>query len=315
MVKKIKYLAGLTIGPSFYDSKALQKDITNIIAMRQIAELDGLEIRLKGEVSGSKITSGPKPSQVWELCNTVRDYYDIINLHLSSFGLTTICGKYEKGVDNMELLEQFNLIVGHYGKHENLFGEAVANNYLKILEGTRYSTKKVFWRSLSNIFADGQLPPGLQKKFLIENGSRSYNCLPRVYEYARSHDLSIALDIGHFILGTLERDEKTNVPCDGLYKYIKRDASGSPTFKTNYLNELGSKATHLHIHGVQVRHGEYKDHVVLSTDTIRGLQVGMISRLLGNAAVNSATVELHPEYQTPENISKTIKNFESMFMQ
>jgi hypothetical protein len=286
-MRKIHYLANLNvrINSSINNYQELQKEIAEISSTPKIS---GLEIRLEGENLDEKSLD-----KVAKICDDACDK-GMLYLHLSNYGLAVL--------DNRRsLVDYFNLVIGHYGRHENVFGQLETPHLIR--QGRH--THKSHPNCIRQILA--------RKKLVIENGSRIDNCLPIVYNYAKSRGLNMALDIGHFILGTLEHDEKTNIPHDALYKYVKCNKF-NPRFETEYLHKLGSKTAHLHIHGVKITRGELIDHVTLSPDTIRGLQIGMIKRLLENADIVSATVELRPEYRTKENIVKSIENFESMLL-
>ncbi len=301
-------MVGLKIGPDPRKDITVKEFRSKAAEFKDIPEISGLELRFKGNIdSHGNITAGPTLKQIEEVCDYARNF-DLLNLHLSEYSLNIITGQYKgrKLDDSLSFLDDnFDLIIGHYGEHDNLFGQATTDSYAKILKGTRFSSKKVFWSSLSTILEDGEILPSMQKKFLIENGTKAHNCLPRVYEYAKSHNLGMTLDIGHVIAGILEVDPDTQTHYDNIHQYVVRGRGGKPFYKTQKLLELGSRATHLHIHGY--------DHIVLSRETIRGVQIGMVDRLLRNAPVNTGTVEHNKGLCTKEDVLKTIKNFENMF--
>jgi hypothetical protein len=274
-MQNIHYLANLNvhINPYIANHKAFQEKINEAY---HIPEISGLEIRLEGDRLDKKSCE-----IITQVCEDASDR-GMLFLHLSNYGL--------RALDEIKgLADYFSLIIGHYGKHENAFGQPDKS------------------RSIKPLLA--------RKKLVIENGSRIDNCLPKVYEYARRHDLNMTLDMGHFILGLIEKDmQKNTPPADGLHKYVHH-VNGTDQLQYNdaYFAELGRIITHLHAHGVDTKTGVLTDHVVPSKDTIRGVQPEILRRIMHNARIASATVELKEGCRTKENIKATITNFKEMF--
>ncbi len=295
MAHKISYLANLNVELNRYDNnlKEHYKEINNLISIPNIA---GLEIRFKGDFDVNS-------NNLFRLCDYARDNCDILNLHLSTCGLDLIKRSHS------EFLDFFNVIVGHRGTHDKAFGDTAIENYARDLEKTPYRTKKTYSKNLCEILQAETLPLDVQQKFLIENGSRPYNCLPIVH---RCVENDMVLDMGHFVLGTLERSYGSK-PCDSLRNYV--ELNNEVVYKTAYLKELGSRIKHAHLHGVEEINSMLVDHTCLSSETVRGVRAEILKQIFSYSNLASATVELRPEQRTKENIIKTIENFKSIFWQ
>jgi hypothetical protein len=307
---QIPYLVGLKIGAGSYSVDGFYKKAREL---QEIPEVSGIELRFKGSVYNGAAVGGLTLDQIVKICNYVNDNFAFCNLHLSEFSLARLskCRGRETGdcIDFMS--DNFNVIVGHYGEQENFFG-LLADSYIRELEGTRYSKKKGYNESIREILdEDGFLPLSLQKKAHVENGVKSYNCLSVVAPQAADLNWLLTNDIGHVIISTLERNPATGLPYDSITRYVTQKY-GRPAYNTKYLRELGSRATHLHIHGIIKEGNDFKDHQPLIKGiTLKGVQIGIVDRLLRDAKPLTATVELNNP--TRENVTKTIENFQKMF--
>jgi hypothetical protein len=291
MAKKINYLASLNVCASELDEPKLVN--RKIDDLHTIPEINGVELRFKGNVNSS--ATSKELNGIAQICENTD--LPLKYIHLSSYGLNAL----EK---RPNLMDYFHLIIGHYGRHDNLLGQIIQSIQQKSMRDERFGTKKAINTGELNICD----LINNSRKFVVENGSRTENRLSEVYEYAKRHRIDLTFDSGHYALSLLESsDPNIRIPIEPLYKYLGK-------YGDAYTLAVSKKIKHAHIHGVKLIRGEFEDHKVLSKDTIRGAQLSITRKLLQNADLLSGTVELDQDLRTKENIKITIKNFEDLIL-
>lgn len=317
MAKNIVYYASFQVGFNPRKDISLKEfeRSANEVA-RTIPRIKGIEVRFNGLINShnNRIIKGPTAEDILRVCDIINYNYQCANLHLSEFGLSVLQGTCKgKKIDSEDFMRNFNYIIGHFGEHENFWGQIFSQDYIsKNMARVPFRLKKDY---LEEKLDSGGIPVELRNKFLIENGYFWQNCLPEAHKFALQTDTGMTLDIGHVIRGILDKDPKNcNRRHDSISRYITRH-DGKQSYNTDYLHYLGNKAALLHVHGVKrVQDSRFLDHYPLSAATINDTQEGIIYYLLENANYNSCTIELKKEFNQPKNIIKTIDFFENAFV-
>ena len=322
----IEKLVGIKIG---LDANAaytkLQAEKLCSTFARKLEHNTGLEVRFDGKKNRKGQIMGLPPQEIIKFSKNIRSQLSPVYLHGSTY-LTKLLldGRLDE-----DFFANFDFFVTHHSVYEDVSGFFISE-YLKFLKAQYGSAKR--WQSHIKELTDGNLEDriinavGCNIPVAIENDYRAENNLHIVAQIAEEQDKHLILDIGHLWKSFYEFGYN-DAPADKLKNYARGFRQGGwPIFDENYIEDLGSKIAHCHVHGVERITVDYeggahshtwRDHMPLtSKTTTTPAYAELAQRLIAHSKLNGYTVELRKEYQTPPEkyILPTMKYFEENFL-
>lgn len=329
------YLASYKVGKNNDDNYYSIADFKRHaeIIRQDVPQISGIEIRFGGNVveerCNKKIVSGLSLEEINNILDFIGDRFNACGLHLSKASLALLQGAKTHGQalrDTVDFLENFAYVVGHYGEHESLWGQAIQDNYLRQLRNTRFARRHSFRQHVNAILGDGIMPAHISKLFLIENGFEPFNTKAKVHEYAIEQGLAETTDLGHFIMGNFDEDPKLGgMKHDTRSMYVNLSGK-EPQYNEQLLRRLGENTVHLHVHGCNLEYQinsadgrkfkRFKDHYPFTARYVSPVQRALLERLVSGTrpTLRSCAIELNKKFNSPSNIKTSLNNLEKWFL-